>query len=241
MVFFSVLILILGNIDQIYAGENLCESVQDGPWEDADTWNPSCSGGIPGEGQFVEISHDVTISTDIVVSDVDVEEDPNGILTVKKDASLTLKMLSVDFDVFNHGTITITDEFRNGAFDTFHNECTGVLNLIDTDSSGNGPGALFINHGIININTNNAPGFENDGIFQNSGIINPFEKFFNDDVDGGTFETVASPCVQVLVGGNFLPIDTTSLLLAGAQMTTSWLIPVIVAGLGFAIVIARKV
>jgi len=44
-----------------------------------------------------------------------------------------------------------------------------------------------------------------------------------------------------LIGGTLIPIDKTSLLLAGAQMTTSWLIPVIVAGLGFAIVIARKV
>ena len=43
-----------------------------------------------------------------------------------------------------------------------------------------------------------------------------------------------------VVGGSIIPIDTTSLLLAGTQMTASWMIPVIVAGIGFAIVIARK-
>jgi len=46
--------------------------------------------------------------------------------------------------------------------------------------------------------------------------------------------------VSVLIGGTLLPIDSTSLILAGAQMTTAWLIPVIIAGIGIAIVIARK-
>jgi len=44
----------------------------------------------------------------------------------------------------------------------------------------------------------------------------------------------------VTVGGTSVPIDTTALLLAGSQMTVSWMIPVIVAGIGIAIVIARK-
>jgi len=42
------------------------------------------------------------------------------------------------------------------------------------------------------------------------------------------------------VGGELLPIDTTSLLVAGAQMNAAWMIPVIVSGIGIAIVIARK-
>jgi len=42
------------------------------------------------------------------------------------------------------------------------------------------------------------------------------------------------------IGGTIIPIDASALLLAGAQNTTSWLIPVIIAGIGFAIVIARK-
>jgi len=43
-----------------------------------------------------------------------------------------------------------------------------------------------------------------------------------------------------MVGGTLIPIDTTAVLLAGAQMTAYWMIPIIVAGIGFAIVIARK-
>jgi len=45
---------------------------------------------------------------------------------------------------------------------------------------------------------------------------------------------------QVTIGGTLLPIDTTALLLAGAQMNAAWMIPVIVVAIGFAIVIARK-
>jgi len=42
------------------------------------------------------------------------------------------------------------------------------------------------------------------------------------------------------VGGDIIPIDTTSLLLAGTYSTAAWMIPVIVSGIGIGIVIARK-
>jgi len=42
------------------------------------------------------------------------------------------------------------------------------------------------------------------------------------------------------VGGTMIPIDTTALLLTGAQTTAAWMIPVIVSAIGIAIVIARK-
>jgi len=47
-------------------------------------------------------------------------------------------------------------------------------------------------------------------------------------------------CTPVAVGGELIPLDTTMVLVAGTQMTAAWMIPVIVAGIGFAIVIARK-
>jgi len=43
-----------------------------------------------------------------------------------------------------------------------------------------------------------------------------------------------------MVGGSGFDIDTTALLLAGAQMNAAWLIPVIVSAIGIGIVIARK-
>jgi len=42
------------------------------------------------------------------------------------------------------------------------------------------------------------------------------------------------------VGGEFIGIETTSVLAAGAQYTAAWMIPVLVSAIGIAIVIARK-
>ncbi len=42
------------------------------------------------------------------------------------------------------------------------------------------------------------------------------------------------------VGGDMIQMQTISILAAGAQYTAAWMIPVIVSGIGFAIVIARK-
>jgi len=57
-------------------------------------------------------------------------------------------------------------------------------------------------------------------------------------------ECVSGPCPQDTpiskVGGNILPIDSTALLLAGAQSTT-WMIPVILSGIGIGLfVVSRK-
>ncbi len=44
----------------------------------------------------------------------------------------------------------------------------------------------------------------------------------------------------IAVGGEIIPLDSTMVLVAGAQYTAAWMIPVIVSGIGFAVVIARK-
>ena len=43
-----------------------------------------------------------------------------------------------------------------------------------------------------------------------------------------------------IVGGEFIGVDTTSLILAGTQSTFSWMIPITISAIGIAIVIARK-
>jgi len=45
---------------------------------------------------------------------------------------------------------------------------------------------------------------------------------------------------RIVVGGHMIPVDTTTLILAGAQYTAVWLIPVLVSAIGFGIVILRK-
>jgi len=46
--------------------------------------------------------------------------------------------------------------------------------------------------------------------------------------------------IRTTIGGEFLGIDTTAVLLAGAQMNAAWLIPLVVGMLAFGIVVARK-
>jgi len=58
--------------------------------------------------------------------------------------------------------------------------------------------------------------------------------------DGGIDYTLHLSLKMPSVGGMFEGVNTTSLLVSGAQMNAAWMIPVIVSGIGFAIVIARK-
>lgn len=70
----------------------------------------------------------------------------------------------------------------------------------------------------------------------------PPDGFWNDgediilDVNGNL---IFDP--PMVVGGKFLDVDKTALILAGTQYTTSWLIPALVATIGFGLIIARKI
>ncbi len=46
--------------------------------------------------------------------------------------------------------------------------------------------------------------------------------------------------IHTAVGGEFVPMSTSALLLAGSQTSMSWMIPLVVAAAGFGLVIARK-
>ncbi len=61
-----------------------------------------------------------------------------------------------------------------------------------------------------------------------------------DDNDPCVPDPNSDACTPPFVAGSLTPIDTTMVLLGATQTTASWMIPVIVAGIGFAIVIARK-
>jgi len=86
-------------------------------------------------------------------------------------------------------------------------------------------------------------------------LQNFFEEFCSPDTDEASaqfhgsinncqeLEEVLRTCASTFcpaVGGVFEGVNTTSLLVSGAQMNASWMIPVIVSGIGIAIVIARK-
>jgi len=49
-----------------------------------------------------------------------------------------------------------------------------------------------------------------------------------------------TPPVDPPVGGEFLGVDSTALLVTGAQMNAAWLIPILVSAIGIGIVVAKK-
>ncbi len=106
--------------------------------------------------------------------------------------------------------------------------CNGEFVLTE-GGSNNG---LLTNHGIFR--TLQFVSFENSGTYQSSGT----------DIFGGAFNANPNPIVQIpsicVVGGTVIPIDSTALLLAGAQ-STSWMIPVILSGIGIGLfAVSRK-
>jgi len=113
----------------------------------------------------------------------------------------------------------------------------GVLNGLITGTGGviNEADNSITNFGIIDISGpwQNFGKIENEGIINVlcGGSINPLGTI----IGAGEFNVFGCP-----VGGSFTPIDRTMVLLGATETTASWMIPVIVAGIGIAIVIARK-
>ncbi len=229
---------LLGSSQEAFAGVSTtsCESKASGLWTQPNTWN--CNGDFP---DFPNSSVDaiilpgdtVTVAGNnfgdfVVVSG----GDPKGTLIINQGASLTANLFSNIGDTFNSGTLTTNNNFINDALNTFHNQCTGVVNInSDTLPGTNGDGFKIINHGVFNLVMN----FNNFGLFQNSGTINGGNIV---NQGNGVLEQIPSICTPV--GGIKLPIDTTALLLASAQSMSLWIIPVIVSAIGIGIVIARK-
>jgi len=60
-----------------------------------------------------------------------------------------------------------------------------------------------------------------------------------DDNRSDIFPGQGCDLLQVVVGGEIIPIETTSLIVAGTQ-SFSWMIPIVLSILGIGIVIARK-
>jgi len=106
----------------------------------------------------------------------------------------------------------------------------------------------------------NAPSPGTDGIVV-LGLVDP------DDSDSFIFDLVcrpnpdwekivinfhqASPGISLIefwtesfddppIGGTFIPLDTTALLLAGAQSVSMWMIPVVVAGIGIGVFVIKR-
>ena len=240
---FSILLLVPVGVQQAYALN--CESQQTGFWDQSSTWS-NCSGGVPADGDNVTIKngHTVTIRTDILtVALVGLS------LTVEQSAELVLDgasggKLRITVGTFtNFGKTTLAGvggainagELRLGATPGT-NECFGTIDANGGSNLNTGlfivDNAVFVNKGTINLNggggtnagslvTVNAGGQvdnhgtinENPGAGTNSGIVLVISGTFNDNL----------PNLCPIVGGELLPIDSTALMLAGAQTNAVWI------------------
>ena len=177
------------------------------------TWSSTSSASVIGDGPF-----------DLAL---------NGFWTAARNGYVGngLDTSSMRFD-FNSGTVSAVGGFVNyspadatsftiTALDSNDN----VLETFDVDADAP-------------ITTPDAP---NDGAFR--GI-----KRVTSDISAitllGQFNVLDdlkfSPIISPAVGGELIPLDTSALLLTGAQMNAAWMIPVIVSAIGIGIVIARK-
>jgi len=100
---------------------------------------------------------------------------------------------------------------------------SGNCELVNRDDDGI-PNRYFLEDWICH------PNPSNENVFFSFGPDTRIDEVLIDSV---SFE-------EPLVGGEFIEVDSTALLLAGAQMNAAWMIPVIVSGIGIAIVIAIK-
>jgi len=121
------------------------------------------------------------------------------------------------------------DETQGNADDytvvlTFLGLNAGADIVIDFDDSQTGFVVTQVN-ALLNVTPDHA-------VLTNSVI------FFHDDMPG-SFEWFFTP--TPIVGGEFIPIDSTALLLASAQMNAAWMIPVVLSVLGIGLfVVSRK-
>jgi len=249
-VLFAASFLVLLGGQQAFALN--CESTITGFWDVSSTWI-NCGGGTPGNTDDVTIktSHIVTIRTSITGPVL-----PPSSLTVESSAELIIdgtsggRIVLAGATFANSGKITANGgstpgqgDFQLNFSSVGTNECSGIINVNGNDDTtgrflviGNsefvnkgtvnlfagtgsdsgslriGTGSTVDNHGTIN---------ENPGPASDSGVV----------VNLGTFnDNLPSLCA---VAGEIIPIETTSLILAGAQSPAVWIISTLSAlGIG---------
>ena len=132
---------------------------------------------------------------------------------------------------FNIPSFQLGNEMQIGAEDTFVIDGGSTFDHSpDSCPSLNAFAETILNNGNFNVFGT----LINNGAFINNGAV----------LDCGIISGSVLPLPGIVnrctVGGDLIPLDSSSLILAGAQMNAAWMIPVILSGIGFAIVIARK-
>ena len=249
LIAFSVLLLVPAGAQSAFAQEILPLAFGDctsndtggGPWSDKNTWD--CVGGVdvPAKRRQVQIlsGDTVTVNSDLnrasgvattFIGNVFVD----GTLVVPSPFTFKADQLQiVSGSVENFGNMIIAEFFN---FNIFNNNCGSTLTIqqLSTTAGGDrGPEGQNAGSSLTNFGT-----FELGILFPINGFFNNLSSFLNggtlinvivsgqdQNFEGMPITTISNICI---VGGELLPIDSTALLLAGAQTNAVWIMSALV-------------
>jgi len=184
----------------------------------------------PPSGANILVSNSGANNGDIIISIVD----PTTFTAT--DAS------SIELYLYSVGNSAVTVESKNSVGDVldtqvFQNNDVGGVNC-DYPTRPDCPGPITNGWGqtdfytfsgairTVTITSDQSPG---DGYGIDDVSFTPA-----DEVGG------SNNLASTAIGGDIIPLDTTMVLVAGAQNTAAWMIPAIVSGIGIGIVLSRK-
>jgi len=135
-----------------------------------------------------------------------------------------------------------------------NNGCEGTKLVIDVSGDGTGSSAATmaarnsaLAAGINQLNGLVIGGSQNVFNFYVANIMGGQGSFIDQVANFAAFEAAAEKKLMgdimgraFAIGGEFSPMTTSALLLAGSQNMMAWMIPLVVAAAGFGLVITRK-
>ena len=161
-----------------------------------------------------------------------------NVMEILRPGTFTNRALMASVEVVGVGTAMVTEE-------------TGVFS--NTDPLSDTVGWSEFTGDNLNVDINNLVNVgvaaANYQLTTNFGPVfdpTPFGFQVTVSTDAGIFDVQNirdgsfTARIKEAIGGDISPMSTSALLLAGSQNMMAWMIPVIVSGIGFGIVIARK-
>ena len=158
-------------------------------------------------------------------------------VTIEPGATMIVESDDVPNMVTNQGTLNVenTGKLVIEGEGAFLNDFTGISNL----ASGGEVDIGSLNStlsSLINFGELNGPGqinfLGNTVIVTNCAILTVILNSLT------TIQEMNNPCL--VIGGTFIPIDKTALLLAGVQSVSMWMIPVVLAGIGIGVFVIKR-
>jgi len=268
---FSILLLVPAGVQSAFAqepilplgspvdGECISNGMGGGDWSDPNTWDCVGVSDVPASRKQVQILFGDTVTVDrdlnrtsgdattfigrIAVFGTLVVPSP---FTFKADTLNTVTAGTVE----NFGNMILAQFFNTNIF---NNNCGSTLTIkqLSTNKDGSlGPVGQnfdpFTNYGAFELGilfgTSEHDPFLNAAPFQNGGsLINVIESG-QDQNFAGTVPITTIPSICAVVGGEFLSVDSTALVLAGLQSSAIWMLPVLagVAGSAFSILYIKS-